>query len=102
MAEPTPNTTDVVYLKKDSVIDISIPAAIYYRIQMLLFNGIAYSDTQTMHKTLNNIKESDEDPDDATFHTRTLLVLMNLIEEAASKQDKTEIKKVDKTTGKPV
>jgi len=96
------NTFEVKCLKEDAAITITITSRLHERVQNLLLNGIAFKDLETMQKTLSQIKNSSEDPDNITYHARTLITLIALIEEAAEKEDKIESKFIDKTTGKPV
>lgn len=97
MAEPTtPEMLDVRVLKEDALIKIEIPTNIYVRLQQLLLIGITFQDMESIQKTLNTIATKDEDPDGATYHTRTLLWLLGKIEEEADKQGLMETKKIPK------
>lgn len=93
---------EIKTLKEGSIVTIEIPAIIYERIRSLLMVGIPFTDLESAMKTLTTIENSNDDPDAITFHTRTLMYLIAKIEEAAEKQDKLEIKKIDRITGKPV
>lgn len=62
--------------------------------------GIPFADVELARKVLATIRNSEEDPDAITYHTRTLLTLISKIEDAAEKQGKLETKKIDRITGK--
>jgi len=103
MSEPNrDNCFEVKCLKEGTAISITITDNLHERLQNLLLSGIAFKDIETMQKTLSHITTSADDPDPATYHARTLISLIGLIEEAAQKEDKIESKFIDKTTGKPV
>lgn len=89
-------------IKEDSTITVEIPASLYYRLQNLLLAGIPFENIESARKVLADVINTKSDPDAVTYHTRTLLSLISIIEEAADKQDKTEIKYIDRTTGKLV
>jgi hypothetical protein len=93
---------EIKTLKEGSTVTIEIPTALYSRLQSLLMVGIPFTDLESAMKVLNTITNSQEDPDAATFHTRTLLYLIARIEEAAEKQGVLETKMIDRVTGKPI
>ncbi len=97
MAEPTtPEMLDVRVLKEDALVKIEIPTHIYVRLQQLLLIGLGFENLESIQKTLNTIATTQEDPDGATYHTRTMLWLLGRIEEEAEKQGMLEVKKVPK------
>ena len=102
MSESTSNIIESKGLKDDAIIKIEISAAMYQRLQSLLMLGIPFTDIEVTRKVLSTIRNSKEDPDAITYHTRTLLNLISSIEEAAEKQVMLEVKKFDRTTGKPI
>lgn len=95
-------TIDMKILKEGSSVNIKISYNLYSRIQNLLMVGIPFQDIESAHKVLLSVKASDKDPDPVTYHTRTLLTLISLVEEAAEKEDKIETKTINLATGKPV
>jgi len=100
MSEPIkPKTIDMKVLKDETSVNIEISHDLYSRIQALLMIGIPFENIDSTLKVLNTIKNSDKDPDMATYHTRTLMTLISLIEEAAEKEDKIETKTVDIASG---
>lgn len=103
MAEPTTKPPiELKCIKEDATVTVDIPSALYVRLQNLLLTGIPFSSPEKMQKTLAIIKNSEDDPDPQTYHTRTILWLLSQIEQAAEKQEKFEIKKIDLLTGKPI
>ena len=98
----TPEYIEAKVIKQGASINISVPEALYGRIQNLLLAGIPFKDIESLQKSLQCIINKEEDPNPETYHMRTLLHLVSLIEDAAEKQGQTEIKKIDKSTGKPV
>lgn len=103
MSEPNhDNCFEVKCLKENTAITITVTDHLHERLQNLLLSGIAFKDIETMQKTLAHLQNSADDPDPATYHARTIITLIGLIEEAAQKEDKIESKFIDKTTRKPV
>lgn len=96
------NCFEVKCLKKDTAITIEITDNLHERLQNLLLGGLAFENVEIMQKTLSQIKNSAVDPDPITYHARTLISLISLIEDAAKQQDKLESKFIDKKTGKPI
>jgi len=101
MSESKPlESIEIKTLKEDCTIPIEISSNLYYRLQELLLVGVAFKDVDTAQKTLAIIRNSDKDPDPATYHARTIITLMALLEDSASKNDKLRTVKVDKNSGK--
>jgi hypothetical protein len=100
-SKPT-DPIEIKTIKEDTFITIDVPSKLYYRIQELLFVGIAFKDIETAQKTLHTIRNSDVDPDAPTYHARTIMSLLALMEESAYKNDKLQTVKIDRTTGKAV
>jgi hypothetical protein len=95
------NVVEFKVLKENAVINIDIDNELYTRLQALLMVGIPFLDVESAAKVLNNIKTSTEDPDMVTYHTRTILKIICMVEDNADKQGMTEFTKIDRSTGKP-
>ena len=93
MAESTP--LEFKQMKEDASVTIEVPTVMYKRIRDLLMIGMPYKDLKSVQKILATIKNSDEDPDPITYHSRTLIWLLSKIEDAAEKEGKTETHKVE-------
>ena len=93
------DSIDVKCIKENAVLTIEVPTELYYRVHNLLMAGIPFADIESMHKVLATIKNSTEDPDSQTYHTRTLIWLIANMEKAAEDQNLVEVKKVDKNSG---
>lgn len=93
---------EVKTLKENTSITVEIPSYLYYRLQELLMVGVAFKDVETAQKVLQTIHNSDKDPDAVTYHTRTLITLIGLLEDSAAKNDKLRTVKIDRNTGKVV
>lgn len=99
MSETTSDIIDVKCLEQGTTITIEVPAELHYRLQNLLYVGMPMENNADLHKFFENVKK-DDSTDSTAFHARTLFWLLGTIEEAAEKQNKIVIKKINKTTGK--
>jgi len=86
MSDVKPNTKEVEIMKKGVVINANIPVDFYYRINQFLFEFFPLRDKDHLKEILTNIQQGKDDKDQHTYHFRTFLSLMLLLEEAAKEQ----------------
>jgi len=99
---PEDKFVDINVIKGDAQLNITVPAEMFERLQNLLYSGIHFKDPETAKRAITAVAAGTKDPNAETYHVRTLVWLLGLIEEAAEKQDQTLVKKFNLTTGKHV
>jgi transcriptional regulator len=92
MSDSKPNTREVEIMKQGVVINANIPVDYYYRINQFLFEFFPVRDKDHLKEILDNIQKGNDDKDVHTYHFRTFLSLMLLLEEAAKEQGHVEKK----------
>lgn len=95
MSDKTSNTREVEIMKQGVVINANIPVDYYYRINQFLFEFFPVRDKDHLKEILTNIQNGKDDKDVHTYHFRTFLSLMLLLEEAAKEQGHVEKVSVD-------
>jgi hypothetical protein len=95
MSDKTSNTREVEIMKQGVVINANIPVDYYYRINQFLFEFFPVRDKDHLKEILTNIQNGNDDKDVHTYHFRTFLSLMLLLEEAAKEQGHVEKVSVD-------
>lgn len=78
---------DIEVFKEDIIITIEVPVAMVTRLNQLLLEFIPFKDEEHFLTTMKNIADKKFD-DPFAYHTSTIMFLMNMLEDAARKQDK--------------
>lgn len=81
-------TAKLKVIKPGSVINVSIPVDIYYRLNQFILYGFPFKNNDTFSSTLEKIQKGEEDTPEA-YHFKTLLGVQSLIENAAKEQNLT-------------
>ena len=99
MAEETNKTREVEILKKDTVIDIKLPVDFYFRFNQFMLEFFPVKDAEQFQQILTNIKDGKDHEDAHSYHFRTILSFLLLVEDEARKQGHTEKITIDIETG---
>ena len=90
MAEETPKTREVEIIKKDTVIDIKLPVDFYFRFNQFILEFFPVKDAEHFQQILTNIRDGKDNEDAHSYHFRTILSFLLLVEDEARKQGHTE------------
>lgn len=101
MEESPKDIIELEVIPPDSKIHISLDTEIYVRIQKCLMEGLSFKDFEHFRKCVKEVIDGKlEDP--LSEHAYTLLLLCNIIEEAAKKDNLVVKKKFDLKSSKIV
>jgi hypothetical protein len=100
--ESKPKIREVEILKKDTVIDVKLPVDFYFRFNQFILEFFPVKDAEHFQQILNNIKEGKDNEDAHSYHFRTILSFLLLVEDEARKQGHTEIVKMDIEKGEKI
>lgn len=102
MNEDKPKVQELEVIKNDVEINITLNSFMYHRLTRLLTTGIAFKDLEEFGQIVDKIKKGESTNDAIAYHTETILILMNALEDAAKAQGKTKMAKISLETGKEV
>lgn len=102
MAEETPKTREVEILKKDTVIDIKLPVDFYFRFNQFMLEFFPVKDAEHFQQILTNIRDGKDSEDAHSYHFRTILSFLLLVEDEARKQGHTEKVNFNVETGEKI
>jgi hypothetical protein len=102
MSEETSKIREVEILKKDTVIDVKLPVDFYFRFNQFILEFFPVKDGEHFQQILTNIKEGKDNDDPHSYHFRTILSFLLLVEDEARKQGHTEMIKINTETGEKV
>ncbi len=102
MAEETPKTREVEILKKDTVIDIKLPVDFYFRFNQFMLEFFPVKDAEHFQQILTNIRDGKDNEDAHSYHFRTILSFLLLVEDEARKQGHTEKVNFNVETGEKI
>jgi hypothetical protein len=90
---------EIEILKKDTVIDVKLPVDFYFRFNQFLTEFFPLKDTEELEKILQNIRENKENEHIPSYHFRTILSFLLLVENQAREQGHTKKVKINTETG---
>lgn len=90
---------EVEVLLKDSVIDLKLPVDFYFRFNQFIMEFFPLKDKKEFEEILKNIKEGKDNEHVPSYHFRTILSFLLLVEDAARQQGHTKMVKLDVETG---
>jgi hypothetical protein len=103
MSEETkPTIREVEIIKKDTVISVELPVDFYFRFNQFIMEFFPVKNKDHMGEILKNIQEGKDNEDPHSYHFRTILSFLLLVEDSARKQGHTEKIKIDTSTGEKV
>jgi len=93
---------EIEVLKDNTEVTVKMNTFLYHRLHKMITNYLPFKDLEELGKVVEIIKSNKPHPDQLSYHTETILLIMNLIEEAAKEQGLTRRAKVDMDTGEEV
>jgi hypothetical protein len=90
---------EVEILKKETVIDIKLPVDFYFRFNQFILEFFPIKDGKELENIIKNIKEGKENEHVPSYHFRTLLSFLLLVEDEARKQGHTKMVKLNTEDG---
>jgi len=90
---------EVEVLLKDTVIDVKIPVDFYFRFNQFLLEFFPLKDGKEFEEIIKNINEGKDNEHIPSYHFRTILSFLLLVEDAARKQGHTKMVKLNAEDG---
>lgn len=103
MSEESKSTIkEVEIIKKDTVITVQLPVDFYFRFNQFIMEFFPVKDKDHLSQILKNIQDGKDNEDPHSYHFRTILSFLLLVEDSARTQGHTEKVKFNTTTGEKI